>query len=1077
MATFKRINGDYTIKTLNSSDTVTLQTASTVITGDLTVQGNATLTGNINADRIFSGSSSVEIPTPGGNVAISVGGTSNVAVFSNSALSVSGNVAGNYILGNGSQLTGVTATVIGVVPLLSVTGNVDAGNLRTAGVITAAGNVTGGNIATAGNISAQGTVEALQVRSDLVGSVFADDSSLIVDAVDNHVFTNAVTVAGEVLAQRVRSDLIGSVFADDSSLIVDAIDNRIFTNSVSALGNVVGGNVITAGTITATGNIATSGTFLGNFAGNITGNLAVPGSNTQVIFNNSGSAGASAAFTFDSSSNVVTVGGTVSSTGNISAAGNITAGNVLASANVNATTHTGTTVSVTGNITGGNIVSNSVVAGELAVTASNVTFALSGNVNLGTRYINNVGSPTQALDAATKQYVDDLVSSGITIHTPVRVESPTALTATYAQGGNVYTVTDTVANSTVVFSTAANLQVNDQLWFSNSFQGIQANTAYFVVSAPNTSAAVLSTSYSGPAVSNITSAAGLTESVRVNSGIGATLTNAGANAALTIDGITLSVSDRVLIYQQANAAHNGVYVVSNVGNATVAWVMTRSSDMDRYIPNDINGIDSGDYFFVQEGNTGEAESYVMTAPTGPVILGYDGLTFTQFSASKAYQAGDGLTLTGTTFSVNVDNDTTAIVADIVVVKSGANLVTPNIGNATGNSLTLTGNGTVSATVVTATGNVSGGNVLTAGVVSATGNITAGNVSATNLTGTLATAAQTNITSVGILTSLSVSGNVDGGNLRTAGVVSATGNVTGNFFVGNGSLLTGVVATGIGTLSSLSVSGNIDTGNLRTAGVVSATGNVTGSQFNGSGAGLTAVPGANVTGTVANATFATTASSATTATTVTGAAQANITSVGTLTALSVSGNIDGGNLRTTGSISAAGNTTSGNVSVGVGTVSVGNIVNTNANGVGNIGSSTTYYNTVFAKATSAQYADLAEMYSADAEYEPGTVLRFGGSREVTVCTRAADPRVAGVVSKEPAYVMNSGLGSEFVAVVALTGRVHTRVVGPVAKGDMMVSAGNGCAQACATPAMGTVIGKSLVDFTGSTGIIEIVIGRV
>jgi hypothetical protein len=521
-------------------------------------------------------------------------------------------------------------------------------------------------------------------------------------------------------------------------------------------------------------------------------------------------------------------------------------------------------------------------------------------------------------------------------------------------------VTDTVAGNTVVFSTAANLQVNDQLWFSNSFQGIVANVAYFVVSAPNTSAAVLTTTYSGVPVSNITSASGLSESVRVNSGIGATLTNAGANSALTIDGITLAVSDRVLVYQQANAAHNGVYTVTNTGNATVAWIMTRSSDMNTYAPNDINGADAGDYFFVQEGNTGEAESYVMTAPVGPLIIGYDNLVFTQFSASKAYQAGDGLTLTGTTFSVNVDNDTTAIVADTVVIKSGANLVTPNIGNATGNSLTLTGNGAISGVSVAVTANVSAGNVL------------------------------------------------------TGGQVSATGNITGAVFLGNGS-------------------------------------------------GLSAIAGANVTGTVANATFATSAASATTATTagtVTTAAQANITSVGTLTSLTVSGNIS-----------------AGNVSVSTATVTLGNVVNANGNGVGNIGSSSLYFNTVFAKATSAQYADLAELYAADRDYEPGTVLMLGGPCEVTVCDRAQDPRVVGVVSATPAHVMNSGLRAQYSAVVALSGRVPTRVVGPVRKGDMMVSAGHGRAQACSQPAMGTVIGKSVEDFDGAEGVIDVVVGRL
>jgi hypothetical protein len=74
-------------------------------------------------------------------------------------------------------------------------------------------------------------------------------------------------------------------------------------------------------------------------------------------------------------------------------------------------------------------------------------------------------------------------------------------------------------------------------------------------------------------------------------------------------------------------------------------------------------------------------------------------------------------------------------------------------------------------------------------------------------------------------------------------------------------------------------------------------------------------------------------------------------------------------------------------------------------------------------------------------------------------------------------MNSGLQAEHRAAVALTGRVPTLVIGPVAKGDMMISAGNGWAQACVTPAMGTVIGKALKNFDGDSGIIEIVVGRL
>jgi hypothetical protein len=179
---------------------------------------------------------------------------------------------------------------------------------------------------------------------------------------------------------------------------------------------------------------------------------------------------------------------------------------------------------------------------------------------------------------------------------------------------------------------------------------------------------------------------------------------------------------------------------------------------------------------------------------------------------------------------------------------------------------------------------------------------------------------------------------------------------------------------------------------------------------------------------------------------------------------------------TGAITGAAITGS-SLTVSTGNISGGNIVNNNANGVGNIGSATVYFNTVFGKATTAQYADLAELYSADAEYTPGTVLVFGGNNEVTISTASSDSRVAGVVSTNPAHLMNSVLESEHKVAVALQGRVPTRVVGTIRKGDMMVTAGNGHAQACASPAMGTVIGKALEDFDGASGTIEIVVGRL
>ena len=159
-----------------------------------------------------------------------------------------------------------------------------------------------------------------------------------------------------------------------------------------------------------------------------------------------------------------------------------------------------------------------------------------------------------------------------------------------------------------------------------------------------------------------------------------------------------------------------------------------------------------------------------------------------------------------------------------------------------------------------------------------------------------------------------------------------------------------------------------------------------------------------------------------------------------------GNITGGNILTGGAVSATGNILSsgivsatgnifGNEISVSGNVVCGNIVNNNANGVGNIGSATRSFNTVFAKATSAQYADLAEIYLADADYEAGTVVIFGGDKEITVSQESADERVAGVISAEPAHLMNAGQPG---LPVALRGRVPVNVIGPVVKGDSLVT---------------------------------------
>ena len=132
-----------------------------------------------------------------------------------------------------------------------------------------------------------------------------------------------------------------------------------------------------------------------------------------------------------------------------------------------------------------------------------------------------------------------------------------------------------------------------------------------------------------------------------------------------------------------------------------------------------------------------------------------------------------------------------------------------------------------------------------------------------------------------------------------------------------------------------------------------------------------------------------------------------------------------------------------------TVSAAGIVNNQANGVGNIGSPTGYFNTIHARATSAQYADVAERFAADADYDAGTVVELGGSAEITKVGVDLSDKVFGVISTRAAYLMNAAAGTDNThPPVAMTGRVPVKVLGQVNKGDRLVSAGNGVARAAA-----------------------------
>ena len=383
--------------------------------------------------------------------------------------------------------------------------------------------------------------------------------------------------------------------------------------------------------------------------------------------------------------------------------------------------------------------------------------------------------------------------------------------------------------------------------------------------------------------------------------------------------------------------------------------------------------------------------------------------------------------------------------------------------------------------------------------------------------------------------LTVTGAFNITGLTTVATVNAgtIGNIGANV-VGTGTYLTALAGSNVnGTVTTANVSlydsytatttnatfypqladktaGN---GSIFTASTLThnpSTGILTATGFSGSGSSLTSLTAGNLSGTIPSAVLGNSthyigttaitlnrasasqsltgvsidgsAGSATTAGTVTTAAQTNITSVGTLTGLTVSGAVvPNANVTVNlGGTSAYWNAFYSATATHNGITVGGQGILPAANVSVNIGSSSSWFNIFYGKSTQAQYADLAENYQADAQYEPGTVLVFGGDYEVTTTTTDHDERAAGVVSTDPAHLMNGGLSGTNVVALGLTGRVPCRVQGPVNKGTVLVtSTVPGVAQAIDNDKFrpGCVIGKALQSInTNSIDTIEVVVGR-
>jgi phage tail protein X len=329
-----------------------------------------------------------------------------------------------------------------------------------------------------------------------------------------------------------------------------------------------------------------------------------------------------------------------------------------------------------------------------------------------------------------------------------------------------------------------------------------------------------------------------------------------------------------------------------------------------------------------------------------------------------------------------------------------------------------------------------------GAMAIPGNVTAINATLGNLitsnyyAGTLTTNAQTNITSVGTLTSLTVTANTTSGNLHTAGIITASRlvsnvaigtaplTVTSTTQVANLNVATAGLATYATTANSVAVANVSGIGNIAT---INKDGNASNILYGNGVFASAPSPGVSY-GNSNVATF--------------------LASYGSNT-ISTTGNITAGNIITT-VLTTGANSTAGTIT-GNWTLTVGSKL-------------------------TATYADLAEYYEADRHYEPGTVLAFGGDKEVTIAD-SGTTKVAGIVSTNPAYVMNGSCAGKHTVALALQGRVPCQVRGSIKKGDMLISAGNGFAHTTPFPVLGTVIGKSLENFDGIEGIIEVAVGRL
>ena len=474
----------------------------------------------------------------------------------------------------------------------------------------------------------------------------------------------------------------------------------------------------------------------------------------------------------------------------------------------------------------------------------------------------------------------------------------------------------------------------------------------------------------------------------------------------------VTVASNVAVTQVANGT-SIVGIASSGGNVEITsggilTLQTDGTNVEFLVP-----LDFGSSNVVTTGNVSGGN---VLATANVIATG---------NVSGTYILGDGSQLTGidsaaisngtSNVSVATNSDITMGVANspITIVSATGLATTGNVsatGNVSGGNVIITGN--VDANKISVTDTMVAGGTVTGSGLNTTGIITDGTMQ-------IQTGSLTSVANIAAGGNVTVTGNISGGNIVTGAEVIATGNVNG----GN------IIATAAVDAVTITQETGIFTTRANVQGATSSTTTTTGALLVAGGAGI--VENVNIGGLVV----------------VTG----NITTA--------SGNISGGNILTSGVASAGSLVTSTKLTVNS-SDGVTAITNGGTDSVGNIGENSAKFNTIHAVtfsgvSTTAKYADVAEQYLADQEYEPGTVVSIGGVYEITSCGLGDYP--AGVISTDPAYLMNSGLTAGLP--VALVGRVPVRIFGSVIKGQKVYSDLHGRAS---KNAGGQLVGISLED---------------